>query len=943
MRKGYGVLRIVLVIVLAVALGWRAIAAFAAEQMWYADLGYLGVYWKRVEARAITGLAMFTIAYIFVFANLLVVRRSSKLMPKRLANLLSAVAGLAAIGASWGRWMEFHQFLNATPFGKADPIFGNDVSFYIFRMPLIKGTYASAAWLVILTTALVILIYLMSGSIFKLLRREPDAAQTSGGPFGQRPASGLAGHGRLVFSGISPQAKLHICVLAAIMFIMVAGGYRLAMFNLLYSTRGLVLGASYADVRGALPALRILEAVAIIAAILMVLAGIVKARPRILRVSTIALTLVVIGSLMIFRVFPGIIQRLVVSPNEMELERPYIEHNIDFTRAAFGLDDIREREFEVASELAPQDILAAGSTIRNVRVWDWEPLLSTYGQLQEMRLYYKFSDIDIDRYTIGGKTTQVMIAARELDAARLPKEAQTWMNLRLKYTHGYGVCASPVNDISQDGLPTFVLRDIPPVGEPELAVERPEIYFGEETRDWVIVNTRTQEFDYPMGDANAYAKYSADSGVRMGHLLKRALLATRFSDAKILLSRDIVPDSRILYTREIGERLRKIAPYLKFDHDPYIIIANGRLVWMVDAYTASNAYPYAERFAGDINYIRNSVKATVDAYTGKVDFYLVDPDDPIAVTYSKVFPGVFKPASEMPAEIRAHVRYPEDLFLMQSRMYAMYHMRDSAVFYNKEDYWGIPKELYEGSQREVAPYYVNMELPGDHNLGFVLFMPFTPARKDNMTAWLAVDCDMDDYGQMTIYKFTKQRVIFGPMQIEAQIDQDAEISKMLALWNQKGSSVIRGNLLVYPIGRGILYVEPLFLAAQASQLPQLKRVVVSDGTRLAIGQDLGSALSSMLGVSQADIGLGRGAKALTGTPATYAMPAHGAASADAGASLGAVQGAGGNSAGAKQDAQRALELFQEGQDSLKRGDWEGYGEIERQLKAVLESLAGGER
>ncbi len=910
MSRASGWVKALIVVLLGVALAWNTIAVIVTEHLWYADLGYLGVFWKRAEARVIVCVAAFAVTFAFVAINLLATRAASRLVSTRAALMIAAASGLAAAAASYGSWMEFQQFVHAASFGKADPIFGRDISFYVFRLPIIRQIHAGSRWVVGLTAASVILIYLVSGALVRFGREQVEPGTPGGAAFGRRK------RGRIVLEPIDARAKLHVCVLLGIGLCIVALGFALSMWGLIYSTRGVVTGASYADVHGTLPGLRLLVWLMLASAVFIVGTGLRAASKRTWAVVCITFIVLLGVSFFAIDVYPSIVQKLYVTPNELVAEREYIGYNIDFTRSAFGLDLVEEKEYAVTEGITAAKLEGAEDTLANVRLWDWDPLLSTFEQLQEMRLYYHFADIDIGRYTIDGKTTQVMLSAREMDVSRLPSQAQTWVNTRLKYTHGYGACASPVNEIGQDGLPTFLVADIPPRSPADMRLDRPEIYFGELTGDWVIVNTRAEEFDYPVGDSNEYSRYDADSGIRMGYLFRRLLFATRFNDSKIIFSRDITPDSRMLFARDIRERVRRIAPFLQYDGDPYAFIADGRLMWLIDGMTTSTAYPYAERFGDHLNYIRNSVKVSIDAYTGEVNFYLIDPDDPIAVTYAKVFPGLFRPASEMPESIRQHLRYPEDLFKIQTRMYAMYHMTDPEVFYNKEDLWGLPREIYKGQQQEVSPYYVNMQLPGESGVSFVLFTPFTPSRKDNMVAWLAVSSDADEYGRMVAVNFGKQRVVFGPMQIEAQIDQDAEISKMLSLWNQSGSTVIRGNLLVYPINGSILYVEPLFLAAQASQLPQLKRVIVSDGTRVEIGSDLPEALEALVG-----------RRRTTGASAEIGMPGQAGQSVDRQVS---------------QSAGAALDLYRKAQERLREGDLAGYDKYQRQLEQVLKSMAGEE-
>lgn len=904
-------------VLIALVLSWGWLSELVTEYLWFADLGYSTVLWSTLGARALLGLIAGLVAFAFVALNLWFTGRARGKLSARTSLALAAVVGLVAAALSQGRWMEFQQWLHAAGFGVTVPVFGRDVSFFVFTLPVIKLALGFMSVIAVTTTIAIIVIYLLSGSLVGVGRvpGTQGGAQpfdVTGGTGPGSPGPGRPHHGRFTLTATDPRAKLHICVAVALLMVLAGVGQLVNAWDLAYSHRGVVAGPSYADVHATLPALRVMAVFWMLGGAAVVWLGVTK-RPMKTRALALFVPLAVVGlSVLAVNILPDLVQRVYVTSNELAAEERYIANNIEMTRKAFGLDGIEQREYKVQEGVTAASLRNAQSTLDNVRLWDWDPLLRSFQQLQEMRLYYRFFDVDVDRYMIGGKQTQIMLAVRELDVGRLPEQAQTWVNRRLKYTHGYGVCASPVNVIGSDGLPSFVVRDIPPRAPESMVLDTPQVYFGELTDDWVVVNTRSEEFDYPVGESNEYNHYDADSGVRIGNPLVRAMFATKFGDVRLLLSRDIEADSRVLFARQILTRVRRIAPFLTYDSDPYAVVADGRLVWMVNAFTTSTMYPMSERYAGGINYIRNSVKITIDAYTGEVDFYLVDEADPLAMAYSKVFPGLFKTADQMPQSLREHSRYPEDLFNVQSRMYATYHVNDPGVFYNNEDVWGIPRTTYSTNRNnEVSPYYVNMALPGQEALSFVLFTPYTPAHKDNMVAWLAVSSDVDTYGRLVAFKFGKQSIVFGPMQIEAQIDQDAEISSLLSLWNQSGSRVIRGNLLVYPIDGGILYVEPIFLAAHASELPQLKRVVVSDGTRVDIGETMEQALASLTG--------GR-----------------------SGASAG--QGAGGGQAGVEGDAAagtaaRALELFREAQAALRVGDFAEYGQLQAQLEAVLSELA----
>jgi hypothetical protein len=553
-----------------------------------------------------------------------------------------------------------------------------------------------------------------------------------------------------------------------------------------------------------------------------------------------------LGLSLIGQVYPAAVQAFTVEPNELALERPFIEHNIRFTRYAYGLDRIQELDYQVTGELTSQDLQENQDTLENVRLWDWKPLRATYEQIQEIRTYYTFADVDVDRYSLDGRLRQVNLAVRELDIEQMREDARTWINQHLIYTHGYGLCLSPVTEVSEEGLPNLLVRDIPPrSATPKLEVARPEVYFGEEVTNYVILNTAEDEFDYPSGDENVYSRHQGSAGVLLGGVLRRLAFALRFNSTPIVLSNAIRPDSRVLFHRSLSDRVEMLAPMLWFDPDPYPVIADGRIVWLYDAYTWTDHFPYSSP-KGGLNYIRNSVKVAIDAYTGKTTFYVVDPGDPLIQTYQAVFPDLFTPVQEMDPVLREHWRYPEQLFRIQADLYGAYHMQDPRVFYNQEDLWQTPTEVRESGQTEMSPYYVTIRLPGSEQPEFMMIRPYVPAGKQNMIAWLYADSDGSDYGQLGVYKFSKEALVYGPMQIESRIDQDPTISQQLTLWNQRGSSVNRGNLIVIPIDGSLLYIEPLYLQAEASRLPELKRVVVAYQNRVAMASSLSSGLAQML-------------------------------------------------------------------------------------------------
>ena len=547
-------------------------------------------------------------------------------------------------------------------------------------------------------------------------------------------------------------------------------------------------------------------------------------------------------------VIPGIVQSLKVSPNEMNLEQPFIENNIRFTRIAYNLDNVEEIDFDVQLSLTPEILENETEIIDNIRILDWRPLTQTYKQTQEIRLYYDLSEIDIDRYNIDGKYTQVLLSARELDQQQIAENAKTWVNLHEVYTHGFGVVMSPVNAVTDQGLPNYLIKDIPPTTEePILEIDNPRIYYGEKDNDYVLVNTKTDEFDYPKGNTNEYINYDGNGGIVLDTFTKKLLMAIRFMDIKILLSTDITSESKIMFNRNIQDRISKITPFLLLDEDPYLVINEGKLFWIQDAYTISGNFPYSEKIGG-INYMRNPVKIIVDTYNGDVTYYIIDDSDPLMETYSNIFPEEFKTYEEFPEGLKEHIRYPEGLFKVQTYIYNDYHMDDATVFYNKEDAWETPSEVYgTGQEVDVEPYYIITKLPEEETEEFILMTSFTPLKKDNMIAWMAARSDGDNYGKLLLYKFSKDKLVYGPLQIEAKFDQDSEISQQLTLWSQQGSRVTRGNLLVIPIKDSILYIEPLYIQAETGQLPELKRVLVSDGERVVMEIDLATALEALFG------------------------------------------------------------------------------------------------
>jgi len=893
--------RYILILAAAVFLllsGGAGIATFYTDWLFFADAGYLSLFTKVLSVQILSGLVLGFISLAFAAVNLYLVNRlqfdslnvllmNQIRLPVPMAGIgkvvkrLSVVvcAGFAFVGGMWGSglWKDILLFRHATRVGFQDPIFGKDLSFYLFQLPLLEEVKGYVGFLVFATLVVISLGYFAKGAILPAERT----------------------------LSIDRRARRHLAVLGGLFILNIAFSFYLDQFSLLTEPHGFIHGAGYTDIYGRLFALRLLTGVTVLAAVLFVV-GLFRGTWKTALAPLAAVAVVFIGGLLIY---PSLLQSLKVSPNELELERPFIEHNIKYTRFAYDLERITIKPFTVGYSLTGKDIDQNDGTIKNIRLWDDAPLLKTYGQLQQIRTYYKFVDVDNDRYLVNGEYRQVMLSPRELSYADLP--SRSWINEKMVFTHGNGVAMGPVNRITREGLPEFIVKDIPPASTTNIKVTRPEIYFGELSSDYVVVKTKVPEFGYPTSEGNVYTSYQGEKGVRLDSFVKKAAFAARFSNAKLILSSDITPNSRILYNRKVMERVRAIAPFLLFDDDPYIVVSDdGRLFWMIDAYTYSSRVPYSQPLNKGINYIRNSVKITVDAYDGTVAFYVSDPNDVIARVYGSIFPDLFKPLSAMPQDLREHIRYPKQLFQIQTSMYAVYHMTDPKVFYNKEDLWEIPAY----GETPMRPYYTIMKLPDEKsdNKGkeeYILLLPFTPAKRDNLAAWLAARCDEPEYGKLVAYTFPRDRLIFGPRQVAARIDQDAYISQQLTLWGQKGSRVIRGSLLVIPIESSLLYVQPLYLvASDEGGLPELRRVIVAYENEVVMEENLELGLQRLFGQRKAAV---RGEQPATQTQVELSVG---------------------------QLAKEALRYFERAQELQRQGDWAGYGSELKKLEQVLKKL-----
>lgn len=790
-----------------------------------------------------------------------------------------AIAGAAVLAFFAGQWAALHWqtfllFANGLAAGVREPIMGKDLGFFLFQLPLLEVVKSFAGFVLVSSAVLVGAAYYVRGGV----------------TLSERGVS------------VSRQVKTHLAVLAGLFLLVVGFGFYLDTFRLLLSGEGTVHGAGYADVNARIPMLRVLAVMTPLAALVLVF-GAWKGRWRIAVAAPAAVALLYGAGISLY---PALLQKFKVAPNELALETPYLANNIKFTRFGYDLDSVETVPFDVKYNLSATDIESNDATIRNIRLWDHAPLLRTYSQLQQIRTYYKFFDVDNDRYTVNGRYTQVMLSPRELSYNDLP--SKSWINERLIFTHGNGLTFGPVSRISKEGLPEFFVKDIPAVSLADIRVTRPEIYYGEMSNDYVIVRTKVPEFSYPTAAGNINTTYAGKGGVSLDSLLRKILFSARFRTEKILLSSDITPESRILYYRTVGDRVRAVAPFLRYDGDPYMVVSDdGRLKWIIDAYTFTDRLPYSKPLQGGINYLRNSVKVVVDAYDGSLDFYLNDPDDVLAKVYGRAFPELFKPLSAMPEDLRRHIRYPHQFLRTQAAMYTAYHMTDPKVFYNKENLWEVPVL----GEQPMEPYYTVMKLPGEKEEEYILLLPFTPSKRDNLAAWLTARCDGANYGKLRAYTFPRDRLIYGPKQVDARINQDSYISQQLTLWNQRGSQVIRGSMLVIPIEKSLLYVQPLYLAAaDKAGLPELRRVIVAYGDEVVMEENLELALQRIFGSR----------KPKSAEPAVS-------------------RPAGEEGAPSSPLAREAMAIFDKAVSLQRQGDWAGYGEELRKLREILRRMA----
>jgi uncharacterized membrane protein (UPF0182 family) len=872
---------------------------------WFREIGYQIVFTRTLTTRVLLFLAAGGLTAGVLYLNLRTAQRGLVANPillqlaesaprlnitvalRRLSLPVSLGLGLLAGFAGTAAWQLVLLAIQGVPFGIADPVFSRDIGFYVFTLPALSSALGFLVTLTILSLALVIPVYGVRGDL-------------------------VAGPGRIL---VEPSAGLHIAILLAVLFTLF--GLQLWLIDvpsLLYSTTGPLIGASYTDLHASLPALRLSAVVAALAAVAVVIGA---ARGRLVQYALGAVVGYIAVGFVGRWLVPAAMQNFLVAPTELTRETPYLKNHILATRKAWGLDSVEVRELRGEAGLSLANIRANGPTIENVRLWDRDPLLMTFGQLQEIRTYYDFVSVDDDRYWIDGKYRQVLLSPRELNPASLP--TRTFINEHLTFTHGMGLTLGPVNQVTPEGLPMLFVKDLPPVTTVSLRVTRPQIYFGELANDFVFVGTRQREFDHPSGEMNVYAEYAGRGGVQVGNLLRRIVLATRFGSDKILFSQDIRDSSRVLYNRNIVVRARTALPFLQFDRDPYLVLAdNGTLQWILDAYTTSDDYPYAQRLADGTTYMRNSVKVVIDAYNGSLAAYVSAPADPLIRTWARIFPGIFLPLDSMPAGLRAHIRYPDELYRIQTSLYATYHMDEPDDFYHREDQWQIPAVAEKEGNVPFMRHLV-MRLPEEAKAEYIYMVPFTPRGKDNLAAWMVARNDGAEYGKLRVYRLSRQRLVFGPQQIENRINQNTEISRQISLWDQRGSRVIRGDLLVIPIEESLLYVQPLYLQAEGGRIPELKRVVVAYENQVVMGETLDAALTELFGGAP-----GAG-------PGRQPAPAVAAEAPEAPAA----------DSGFKALTAEAGRLFDAAQQAQRDLDWAKYGVEMRRLGEVLKRLGNG--
>lgn len=916
-RKGLSIAILILVIVV---LGFLLAVNFLTDWLWFKEVGYASVFFKRLFTRLKFGVPLAAVLSLLMWLYLSVLRKNyfkkiesdEKTNVKKLGRytaLLSVAFGIViAISFVSNLWFQFLQFTNSTDFGITDPLFNLDVSFYIFKYEFLYELNQFLLSVIVLFFIATILYY---GIL--LIMHSPDMFEKDEAiPLEDgKPVKGKGGISKKNLEELAKIASGQLILLAVIFFLMIGVHFFLRQFDLLHVHTGVVYGAGFTDVNVTLWAYRILMALSVLGAILTAV-FIKQKKYKKLAIVPVAMVVVFIASGLIAQ----LVQSMIVSPDEINKESEYLANNIKFTQYAYDIDDVDVRDFAADQSLTAESLGNNLETLTNIRINDYPPVNTFYNQTQSIRQYYAFNDVDVDRYILDGEYTQTYLAVREIDENKVN---DTWLNRHIKYTHGYGVAVSRVDTITANGQPSVIVKNIPPQADfSELSVSRPEVYFGELSSDYIIVGTDETEFDYPDGQENKYTEYEGEAGIKL-NFLNRLMFAIREGSMKLLVSTNVNSDSRIIINRNINDRVQLIMPYLSYEDDPYAVLVDGKLYWIIDTYTTSSYYPYSEPYSGQVgstNYLRNSIKIVVDAYNGSVDYYIVDEDDPIAITYQKIYPELFKNLSEMPEALREHIRYPHALFQIQADVYGRYHMNDVNVFYQEEDIWSVAHELYGTEEKKMTSNFFVLKLPGESNAEFVSSLPFTPRGKQNMTAQLISRSDGEHYGELVLYRYPKSKTIYGPMQIEAQIDQNTKISQDFSLWSQAGSRYSRGNLFVIPIENSLLYVEPIYLEASNSAIPEVKRVIVAYGDKIAYEPTLTEALQSLFGKIP---GL------------TDSLPSGGTQGGSNSEESGSLT----------QDEliSKAQAAYDNAQNALKNGEWAAYGRYMDELEEALNQLS----
>lgn len=880
------------------------IVNFIVNVKWYKEVGYLSIYFTKLIAILKLMIPIFIISFIGIwlyykslrlsvikFRKVVEVNSQKSNFEKKIFIIFDIIISfIISYTFSSAYWYRILQFSNSVKFNTTDPIFNLDVSFYIFKLPFIQSIYAVILTLLILLTAITFITYFLLNAKDRI--------------YSVRNLKRGFGKIDIINSGLTRFAGKQLAILSALIMICISFGYVLRAVGLVYSPRGVAFGASYTDVHVSLLFYKVIAVVSIIAAIVIfssVLAS--KVKPIILSVVVIAILVVAEG------VTSTAVQNFLVKSNEKTLEQPYIKYNIDYTRKAFNVENIDAKPFEVKDDLTQEDIKSNMDTINNIRINSFKPTLEFYNQVQIIRYYYGFNNIDVDRYNINGKFNQVFVAAREVNSQAI--DPNTWQNRHLIYTHGYGIVMNKVNSVTSEGQPDFVIKDIPPQNATNIKLDNPRIYFGEKTNNYAIVNTKISEFDYPKGGDNQTNRYDGKAGINM-NFINKVLFAINQKDINFLLSRDITKESKILINRSIVDRVKKVAPFLKYDADPYIVASGGKLYWILDAYTISDRYPFSQP-QNDINYIRNSVKVVIDAADGNTDFYVVDKNDPIVTSYSKIFPGLFKDINGLSADIKEHFKYPEDLFNIQCNILGKYHMTDPGVFYNGEDLWEVARnqKQVDGEKDSMESPYVVMKLPGEKSEEMILLQYFNMRNKDNMVALFGARMDKENYGKMVLYKFPPQKTIYSPYLFKQKLNQDTVISKELSLWNKDGSKVQFGDTIIVPINHSLVYIEPMYLRASGkNSIPEMKRVVVSYGDKIILAENIDNALEQIFNYRE-------GEKQQETSK---------------------VQPQVGNSDTKATRLKEAKDLYQKAVEAQKNGDWSKYGEYIKRLGETIDYL-----